>query len=72
MQQLSAENAYLLPKATSEISNVWVLNKYWVRIQVVLIDVLQAKLHDGMVQVEVKTYCHVLYRTQPSRKYFNS
>lgn len=33
---LAAENAYLLPKAASELSNAWVLHKYWVGIQAAL------------------------------------
>ncbi|UIL53965.1 hypothetical protein LZU96_08575 [Pantoea agglomerans] len=33
---LAAENAYLLPKAASELSNAWVMHKYWVGIQAAL------------------------------------
>lgn len=33
---LVAENALLLPKAASELSNAWVLNKYWVGINAAL------------------------------------
>ncbi|PQY30051.1 hypothetical protein [Cronobacter sakazakii] len=32
-EQLAAENAYLLPKAASELSNAWVLHKYLIGIQ---------------------------------------
>ncbi|MDS7873857.1 hypothetical protein PTQ49_27140 [Klebsiella pasteurii] len=32
-QQLAAENAYLIPKAASELSNAWVLHKYLIGIQ---------------------------------------
>lgn len=31
--ELAAENAYLLPKAASELSNAWVLHKYLIGIQ---------------------------------------
>ncbi|EJM1499110.1 hypothetical protein NNW46_002352 [Escherichia coli] len=31
--QMAAENAYLLPKAASELSNAWVLHKYLIGIQ---------------------------------------
>lgn len=31
--QLAAENAYLIPKAASELSNAWVLHKYLIGIQ---------------------------------------
>lgn len=33
---LAAENSYLRPKAASELSNAWVLHKYWVGIQAAL------------------------------------
>ncbi|HIF5914615.1 TPA: hypothetical protein ACX3KH_005731 [Raoultella ornithinolytica] len=32
-KQLAAENAYLIPKAASELSNAWVLHKYLIGIQ---------------------------------------
>ncbi|MGK6624670.1 hypothetical protein ACKU2B_022270 [Citrobacter freundii] len=32
-RELAAENAYLLPKAASELSNAWVLHKYLIGIQ---------------------------------------
>lgn len=32
-EKLAAENAYLLPKAASELSNAWVLHKYLIGIQ---------------------------------------
>ncbi|QLN20063.1 hypothetical protein HVZ29_15045 [Escherichia coli] len=32
-ERLAAENAYLLPKAASELSNAWVLHKYLIGIQ---------------------------------------
>ncbi|GEM_PF-2411713 len=49
---LVAENAYLLPKAASELSNAWVLHKYWVGIQVALMHVREGRLHDGMVWLQ--------------------
>lgn len=49
---LAAENAYLLPKAASELSNAWVLHKYWVGIQVALMHVREGRLHDGMVWLQ--------------------
>lgn len=33
VKQLAAENAYLIPKAASELSNAWVLHKYLIGIQ---------------------------------------
>lgn len=33
VKQLAAENAYLTPKAASELSNAWVLHKYLIGIQ---------------------------------------
>lgn len=33
LAQMAAENAYLLPKAASELSNAWVLHKYLIGIQ---------------------------------------
>ncbi|WP_142425937.1 hypothetical protein [Klebsiella aerogenes] len=33
VKQLTAENAYLIPKAASELSNAWVLHKYLIGIQ---------------------------------------
>lgn len=33
VERLAAENAYLLPKAASELSNAWVLHKYLIGIQ---------------------------------------
>ncbi|MHA1180924.1 hypothetical protein [Enterobacter ludwigii] len=33
LAQMAAENAYLLPKAASELSNTWVLHKYLIGIQ---------------------------------------
>ncbi|EPU0317991.1 hypothetical protein [Klebsiella aerogenes] len=33
VKQLAAENAYLIPKASSELSNAWVLHKYLIGIQ---------------------------------------
>lgn len=52
IQQLAAENAYLLPKAASELSNAWVLNKYWVGIHVALMHVNAGRLHDGMTWLQ--------------------
>lgn len=49
---LAAENAYLLPKAASELSNAWVLNKYWVGIHVALMHVKAGRLHDGMAWLQ--------------------
>ncbi len=49
---LAVENAYLLPKAASELSNAWVLHKYWVGIQVALMHVREGRLHDGMVWLQ--------------------
>lgn len=50
--KLAAENAYLLPKAASELSNAWMLHKYWVGIQVALMHVHAGRLHDGMVWLQ--------------------
>ena len=33
LEKMAAENAYLLPKAASELSNAWVLHKYLIGIQ---------------------------------------
>ncbi|MRT55468.1 hypothetical protein GJV11_05000 [Enterobacteriaceae bacterium RIT693] len=52
VQQLASENAYLLPKAASELSNAWVLHKYWVGIQVALMHVHEGRMHDGMVWLQ--------------------
>jgi hypothetical protein len=41
---LAAENAYLLPKAASELSNAWMLHKYWVGIQVALMHMRVGRL----------------------------
>ncbi len=45
---LAAENSYLLPKAASELSNAWMLHKYWVGIHVALMHVRAGRLNDGM------------------------
>ncbi|WNJ81655.1 hypothetical protein RJE46_10645 [Cedecea neteri] len=52
VQKLASENAYLLPKAASELSNAWVLHKYWVGIHVALMHVREGRLHDGMVWLQ--------------------
>ncbi|NIG81808.1 hypothetical protein F3J34_50810, partial [Klebsiella sp. Ap-873] len=52
VQGLAAENAYLLPKAASELSNAWVLNKYWVGIHAALMHVRESRLHDGVVWLQ--------------------
>jgi hypothetical protein len=49
---LAAENVWLLPKAASELSNAWVLNKFWVGIHVALMHVREGRLHDGMVWLQ--------------------
>ena len=49
VQGLAAENAYLLPKAASELLNAWVLNKYWVGIHVALMHFRAGRKRDGMV-----------------------
>ncbi|MFP2514011.1 hypothetical protein [Buttiauxella agrestis] len=49
---LAVENASLLPKAASELSNAWMLNKYWVGIQVALMHVNAGRLHDGMTWLQ--------------------
>jgi hypothetical protein len=45
---LAVENSSLLPKAASELSNAWMLHKYWVGIQVALMHIRNGRLHDGM------------------------
>ncbi len=49
---LAVENASLLPKAASELSNAWMLHKYWVGIQVALMHVNAGRLHDGMTWLQ--------------------
>ncbi|VEB97385.1 Uncharacterised protein [Cedecea lapagei] len=48
VQGLAAENAYLLPKAASELSNAWVLNKYWVGIHAALMHFGAGREHDAI------------------------
>ncbi|WP_277971903.1 hypothetical protein [Pantoea agglomerans] len=43
---LAAENAYLLPKAASELSNAWVLHKYWVGIQAALMHLRVGRIYE--------------------------
>lgn len=43
---LTAENAYLLPKAASELSNAWVLHKYWVGIQAALMHLRVGRIQE--------------------------
>lgn len=44
---LAAENAYLLPKAASELSNAWVLHKYWVGIHAALMHMKVGRIYDA-------------------------
>ncbi|WP_312740506.1 hypothetical protein [Cedecea neteri] len=48
VQGLAVENAYLLPKAASELSNAWVLNKYWVGIHAALMHFGVGREHDAI------------------------
>lgn len=43
---LAAENAYLLPKAASELSNAWVLHKYWVGIHAALMHLRVGRIYE--------------------------
>ncbi|HCJ9395018.1 TPA: hypothetical protein NV922_001324 [Escherichia coli] len=47
LNAMAAENAYLLPKAASELSNAWMLNKYWVGIHAALMHMKVGRIHDA-------------------------
>lgn len=47
VQQLVGENAALTDKAASELSNAWLLHKYWVGIQVALMYIRAGKVDDA-------------------------
>lgn len=49
---LAVENSSLLHKAASELSNAWMLHKYWVGIQVALMHVHNGRLHDAMLWLQ--------------------
>lgn len=49
---MTVENTVLLDKAASELSNAWVLNKYWVGIHAALMHVKAGRLHDGMTWLQ--------------------
>lgn len=46
-QELAGENAALTDKAASELSNSWLLHKYWVGIQVALMYIRAGKIDDA-------------------------
>lgn len=46
LDALAAENAYLLPKAASELSNAWVLHKYWVGIHAALMHLRVGRIYE--------------------------
>jgi len=47
LDSLAAENAYLLPKAASELSKAWVLHKYWVGIQAALMHLRVGRIYEA-------------------------
>ncbi|MFN1150184.1 hypothetical protein [Serratia liquefaciens] len=49
---LAAENAYLLPKAASELSNAWMLHKYWVGINAALMHIWAGRQPDAVAWLE--------------------
>ncbi|MFN1150220.1 hypothetical protein [Serratia liquefaciens] len=49
---LVVENAYLLPKAASELSNAWMLHKYWVGINAALMHIWAGRLPDAVAWLE--------------------
>lgn len=46
LDSLAAENAYLRPKAASELSNAWVLHKYWVGIHAALMHLRVGRIYE--------------------------
>ncbi|HDL7029568.1 TPA: hypothetical protein PXM33_000064 [Yersinia enterocolitica] len=47
LQQLVGENAALTDKAASELSNAWLLHKYWVGIQVALMHMRVGRINEA-------------------------
>ena len=54
---LVAENARLLPKAARELSNAWVLQKYWVGINAALMHIWAGRQADAVAWLENTVFC---------------